>query len=65
MLEQCNECGQERFTEEATLEIASTGRCGEAQADGVPCPTPGKFCDTCGRALPARDPLSAPANLSR
>ena len=27
-----------------------TGRCAEAQADGVPCTALGKACDTCERA---------------
>jgi hypothetical protein len=27
--------------------------CAEAQADGVPCPTLGRQCETCGMALEA------------
>ena len=33
-----------------SFEWAGTGLCPEAQADGVPCPTPSDACDRCGRA---------------
>lgn len=29
-----------------------TGRCSEAQGDGVPCEGTGGECESCGRALP-------------
>ena len=29
--------------------------CAEAQADGVPCPTLGRQCETCGAALEAME----------
>ena len=31
------------------MEWPGTGRCFEAQADGVPCPSLGASCDTCER----------------
>jgi len=33
-------------------EVPGCGDCGEAQADGVPCPEPGAECPSCGRARP-------------
>jgi hypothetical protein len=38
-------------------ERRGTGLCGEAQADGVPCPGHASDCPSCGRARPAPLPL--------
>ena len=46
-------------TEERPLEPGTGARCPEAQADGVPCPTLGRSCAVCERALSVDD--EAPA----
>jgi hypothetical protein len=39
-----------------------TGTCGEAQADGVPCPDPTRSCETCAASAEARQ---VPASTRR
>lgn len=36
-------------------EWGGTGLCPEAQADGVPCTVAGRPCDTCAKAVAARE----------
>jgi hypothetical protein len=36
-------------------EWGGTGLCSEAQADGVPCTVAGRPCDTCSKAVAARE----------
>jgi hypothetical protein len=36
---------------EMALENADCPSCGEAQADGIPCPSPASMCDACVRSL--------------
>jgi hypothetical protein len=46
---------------ESLLDVFELTRCcAEAQADGVPCPTLGRACEVCERAL-RDDPRVAPA----
>jgi hypothetical protein len=49
-----------RLRSGSSLEIFEiTQCCAEAQADGVPCPTLGRSCEICERAM-RRDPTDAP-----
>lgn len=46
-----------RDTQPATL-WTGTGLCCEAQGDGIPCRGTDGECETCGRALPAKNDAS-------
>ena len=49
----------------SSLDIFELARCcAEAQADGVPCPTLGRACETCDRAM-KNDVRDAPPPLIR
>jgi hypothetical protein len=43
--------------ERPTIPLDLTRCCPEAQADGVPCPTLGRSCEVCERAMAAEDGL--------
>ncbi len=42
--------GLRRAAGGALLDLRQTGCCGEAQADGVPCPSVGSDCEACAQA---------------
>jgi hypothetical protein len=45
-----------RIRSGSSLDVAKlTSCCAEAQADGVPCPTLGRSCEICERALRGQD----------
>ena len=45
---------------EPCQERSQTGLCGEAQADGVPCPSASRQCELCGFAHEGPHPVTNP-----